>query len=370
MPKQKRHKTQYPGVYYIVGESAITGRKEKIYYIRYPNLKGKTIEEKAGRQHRNRMTPAKASYLRAEKINGKEPSNNEKRSNSENKWTIEKLWQHYKENKHKLKGMVTDENRFQNHILPIFGKKEPSEISPIDIDLFRIKLLKNRKEGTVKNILELLRRIINYGAKKHLYPQLNFTIELPKPNNKKTEDLNPDQLRSLWSAIGEDSNIQAANLMKMALFTGMRRSELFNLKWLDVKFEHGFIYIRDPKGGQDQKIPLNDMARKLLGEHLRTDSPYVFPGRGGRKRVDINKQVNRIKKRAGLPKDFRPLHGLRHVYASMIASSGRVDMFQLQKLLTHKSPEMTQRYAHLRDEALKRASVAVSEVLQHAINED
>ena len=57
-----------------------------------------------------------------------------------------------------------------------------------------------------------------------------------------------------------------------------------------------------------------------------------------------------------LPKDFRPLHGLRHVYASMLASSGQVDMYTLQKLLTHKDPKMTQRYAHLRDDALKRAS--------------
>jgi integrase len=40
----------------------------------------------------------------------------------------------------------------------------------------------------------------------------------------------------------------------------------------------------------------------------------------------------------------------------MLASSGKVDMYTLQKLLTHKSPQMTQRYAHLRDEALKRAS--------------
>ncbi len=73
-------------------------------------------------------------------------------------------------------------------------------------------------------------------------------------------------------------------------------------------------------------------------------------------RAYINKQVIRIKERAGLPKNFRALHGLRHVYASTLASSGQVDMYTLQKLLTHKSPSMTQRYAHLRDEALKNAS--------------
>lgn len=54
--------------------------------------------------------------------------------------------------------------------------------------------------------------------------------------------------------------------------------------------------------------------------------------------------------------DFRPLHGLRHAYASFLASSGKVDLYTLQKLLTHSSPQMTQRYAHLADEALQRAA--------------
>jgi integrase len=156
--------------------------------------------------------------------------------------------------------------------------------------------------------------------------------------------------------------------MRLALFTGMRRGELFKLKWNDIDFERGFIHIRDPKGGPDQKIPLNEAARQLLENHPRTDSPYIFPGRYGGQRTDVKKAVNRIKKRAGLPKDFRPLHGLRHVYASMLASSGKVDMYTLQKLLTHKSPQMTQRYAHLRDEALRRAADLAGELIQEAVS--
>jgi site-specific recombinase XerD len=57
-------------------------------------------------------------------------------------------------------------------------------------------------------------------------------------------------------------------------------------------------------------------------------------------------------------------HGLRHVYASHLASSGKVDLYTLQKLLTHKSPLMTQRYAHLRNEALMDASNVISEIIK------
>jgi integrase len=155
--------------------------------------------------------------------------------------------------------------------------------------------------------------------------------------------------------------------MRLALFTGMRRGEMFKLRWSDIDFDRGFILLRDPKGGTDQRVPLNDEARKLFETHPRTKgTPLVFPGRGGRQLQNIRYQVNSIKEAAGLPKEFRALHGLRHVYASMLASSGRVDLYQLQRLLTHKTPRMTQRYAHLRDEALKAASAVAGDIISEA----
>ena len=74
--------------------------------------------------------------------------------------------------------------------------------------------------------------------------------------------------------------------------------------------------------------------------------------------------MKRIKEKAELPKDFRMFHGLRHVFASMLASSGEVDLYTLQTLLTHKSPMMTQRYAHLRDNSLMHASNVISRLMR------
>ncbi len=376
MPKQKRFKTKYIGVYFIKGTSVANRKPELIYYIAY-RKNGKLIEEKAGRQFQEDMTPAKAARLRTLKINGEILSNQEQREfektqkrEKENKWTINRLWGEYKIAKPHNKGLKTDEYRFNDHIKPYLGDKEPYQLSPFDIDRIRINLLKTHRPQTIKNVLELIKRIINFGVKKQLCEGINFKIEMPKVNNLKTEDLNPMQLKSLLEAIGQEPNIFAANIMKMALYTGMRRGELFRLKWNDVDFERGFIRIIDPKGGVDQKIPLNDSTIEVLENNPRTDSEYVFPGRNGKERTTIIHSVNRIKKRAGLPKDFRPLHGLRHVFASMLASSGQVDMYTLQKLLTHKSPQMTQRYAHLRDDTLKRASNLVGELINQAISEN
>jgi integrase len=372
MPTLKRYKTKYPEVFYIMGKAAGTGKPERIYYVRYRKNR-KRIEEKAGRQFQDDMTPARAAQVRTNRIQGNELSNKERREAEKvakeadsNRWTISRLWEEYKTNNPKLKGIVTDENRYENHIKPKFGDKEPKDLIPLDVDRLRIKLLKTKAPGTVKNVLELLRRIINFGVKKQLCPGINFTIEMPQVDNEKTEDLTPKQLSSLLKAIDKDTNIQAANMMRMALFTGMRRGEMFKLKWRHVDFNRCFINIKDPKGGPDQKIPLNDDAKELLESHPRTKSQFVFPGRRGRQRTDIKHQVNRIKEDAGLPKDFRALHGLRHVYASMLASSGEVGMYTLQKLLTHKDPKMTQRYAHLRDETLRRASDVAGKIIAQA----
>jgi integrase len=217
--------------------------------------------------------------------------------------------------------------------------------------------------------LELLRRIINFGLKKKLCPGADFTIEMPQVNNERTEDLTSGQLSDLLRAIEADGHPEAGPMMKMVLFTGLRRGELFKLQWKDINYQRGFISLRDPKGGPDQKIPLNDAARDLLKAHPNT-SEYVFPGRDGKQRVDIKKPVNRIKKAAGLPKHFRALHGLRHVFASLLASSGQVDMYHLQRLLTHKSPQMTARYAHLRDSALKKASNLAGDIIKKALEKN
>jgi integrase len=213
--------------------------------------------------------------------------------------------------------------------------------------------------------MALLKRISNFGKNKRLCKGIDFKIVLPKVNNVKTEFLTEAQLKKLLDAIEKDTNPYAGPIMLTALYTGMRKGEILHLKWDDVDFEHGFIHIRGPKGGQDQKIPLNEAGREVF-EKLPRSHELIFPGIHGL-RTGIYHAIGAIKKKAGLPKDFRPLHGLRHHYASMLASSGKVDLYVLQKLLTHKSPTMTQRYAHLRDEALRKASNLAGELVNQII---
>lgn len=382
----KRFKTNYTGVFYRIGERVSGTGEEKIFYIVFKK-DGKVFEEKVGRQYADDMTPSKASRIRSARIDCRRKSRKEIREELKaaklaeaGKMTISRLWDEYYENKLDSKAIKTDKGRFHKHLLPDFGDKEPHEIIRLDIDRLRVKLLKTLKPQTVKHVFGLLKRIVNYGAARQLCKNLNFKIDTIKVDNLKTEDLDPGQLKRLLTAIKDSQDIEAANIMRLALFTGMRRGEMFNLKWSDIDFQRGFINIRDPKGGVSQKIPLNNQARHLLENHPKTQinkdtknpeySEYIFVKQDGEPFKDIKERVNKIKKAAGIPDDFRTLHGLRHTYASMLASSGQVDMYTLQKLLTHKSPVMTQRYAHLRDEALKKASALAGQIIDAAMKTD
>ena len=369
----KRQKTSYPGVFYREAERIGGTGLERVYYIVFKKA-GKVIEEKVGRQFVDDMTAARASRIRADRIEGKRLSRKEIRTRQEaqkqaeaERWTMHRLWQEYTAHR-QLKGLAQDRSRFENYIKPAWGNKEPQEIMPLEIDRLRLRILKDKAPQTLKNTLALMRRLINFGMKRRYCLDLSFHLEMPKVNNLKTEDLSPEQLTALLVAIDEDHDIQAANLMKLALCTGLRKGEMFKLKWEDIDLERGFIHLRDPKSGRDQTIPLNQAAREVLEHHPKSDSPFVFPGRGGKQRTEIRRPIDRIRKAAGLPKDFRPLHGLRHTFASMLASSGQVDLYTLQKLLTHKSAAMTQRYAHLRDDALRQASNLAGDLIGQAMN--
>lgn len=305
------------------------------------------------------------------------------------------------------KGRVNDDNRYRTHLKGPFGDKEPRELVPLDVDRLRVRMLKTgalpgrkwepdakRREGesqerraagalkaaarrearpyaigTVKSVLSLLTRIANFGVKRQLCPGLSFKVEAPKGAKQKTEDMSIEQMARYIRTCREWPDHQAGDFQLLELYTGMRRSEVRNLKWEDVDFDRGFLLLRDPKGGEDQRIPMSVAAEELLEAHPQDgENPFVFAGEkgGSRGARQIGESSRAIRDAAGLPKDFRPNHGLRHTFASHLASSGEVDLYTLQKMMTHKGPQMTQRYVHLTDAALKRGADVMGRIVAAA----
>ena len=372
----------YAGVYFVEVPRAAGYGTEKIYYIRY-RRQGKLIEEKVGGQYRDNMTAAKAASIRGLRMEGKDASNEEKRAAlraakaaEEARYSLNRLWSLFEEAKASNRTIKDDRIRFHLHIAPSLGGKSIPELTVHDIDKLRAKLEKAGKSPqTVKHVLTLVKRLLNFALHKGYIEFIpgSLHITMPTVDNKVTENLTPEQAQKLLRALDEESDQILASLVRLALFTGMRRGALLHLQWDDLDFSRGFITLRGAvaKTGKTKSIPMNDEARAILSALPRTPSPYVFPGRCNDKpRGNISPILKRVREKAGLPETFRPLHGLRHSFASWLASSGQVSMYELQKLLTHSSPQMTQRYAHLHDDALRKASGIAATLFGAAKNEE
>jgi integrase len=150
-------------------------------------------------------------------------------------------------------------------------------------------------------------------------------------------------------------------IVLVALNTGLRQGEIFNLRWTDFNFYTEQLTVRGDgaKSGQTRHIPLNSEALKVLTCRQRQVSldGYVFPGRvdGDDGRLDNVKKGWAALMKAAKLEAFR-FHDLRHTFASKLVMAG-VDLNTVRELLGHSDLKMTLRYAHLAPEH-KAAAVA------------
>ena len=155
-------------------------------------------------------TPARANAERTRRINGQGLTNNERRQaqaearrNAESRLTIARLWDLYLESKgDQLKGVVTDKNRFNLHLRKALGNKTPQELIPLDVERLLRQSAKHHEPATTRNVLELLRRITNFGVRQRRCAALDWTIEIPKQdhNSERIEVLTPEQFQNLQQA--------------------------------------------------------------------------------------------------------------------------------------------------------------------------
>lgn len=284
--------------------------------------------------------------------------------------TLNEVWAKYlpwaKEYK---KTWIDDWRNYRKHLEPRFGNKRLDSISSLDVERMKLELRKGvSKRGkpysmaTIRHQLVLLNRLYNLAKRWGLYKGDNplDRVEFPRLDNLKTEFLSDEEADRLMITLNSWPCRESAAFVKFALFTGLRRGELFKLTWDDVDFNRGLITIRSPKGGKTQTLPISPQALEVL-QSLEVRSPYVFPGKNGRQRTDFKGPWLRIRQAAGLPGNFR-FHGLRHHFASTLVSNG-MDLSIVQALLTHKDARTTQRYSHLQPGAIREAALKSGELL-------
>lgn len=130
--------------------------------------------------------------------------------------------------------------------------------------------------------------------------------------------------------------------MAFAACTGVRRGEMLSLRWLDVDRDNRRLYLRETKNGALRILPIPVAALMVLNS-----LPQGAPGEPVFAGVDpafLSVYTKRVFKRIGAPD--ASFHTLRHTAASWLVQQG-VDLYAVGQILGHKTPRMTQRYAHL-----------------------
>jgi integrase len=147
----------------------------------------------------------------------------------------------------------------------------------------------------------------------------------------------------------------------LALETGLRKSDVLNLRWSQVDLAAGFIRLTMKKTKKWAVVPISQLCREALDECRRRPvvSEFVFVTEDGRQVADITlrRAFLRAKRIAKLTRRFR-FHDLRHSAACSLASMG-VSLQVIQKILGHTSIKMTERYVRVNDSAVAEARRAL-----------
>lgn len=193
--------------------------------------------------------------------------------------------------------------------------------------------------GTIQKEVTVLKHALRLAIEWQLL-NMNAALgaKLPRVPEGRTRYLTPLELKAALDAALEWMRAPIA----LAAFTGMRRGELLGLRWLDIDLPNRRVYLRETKNGSLRVLTLNELAVQVLAS-LQQGGPgdLVFSG------VDPHRltvYTRRIFAKLGI--DGASFHSLRHTTASWLVMKG-VDLYAVGQLLGHKTPRMTQRYAHL-----------------------
>lgn len=232
-----------------------------------------------------------------------------------------------------------------------FGGKYLHEITPLMVEKFKAERIKEVSPATANRGLSCLRSILNRASAWGKFKDKNpvSSVKFFRENNGRLRFLEKEDIVKLL----ENCNDYLRPIVVVALNTGMRRGEIFNLKWHDIDFKRNIIYLLKTKGGEKREVPMNETVEDtLIKVRKHPESPYVFHGEDGKPFYNLRKSFFTACKKSDII-NFR-FHDLRHTFASQLVMSG-VDLNTVRELLGHKSLEMTLRYSHLSQDHKKRA---------------
>lgn len=229
-------------------------------------------------------------------------------------------------------------------------KKDLRYISKKDVRLFLEFLSDKNLAGNTMNTYHMAIRFLFENV---LEKRMWIDIKYSKTPRKLPEVLSKEEVKKLIDSI---KNFKHQLMICFMYSSGLRVSELINMKVKDLNLEKNFGFVRNGKGGKDRLITLSNnlipAIRKLINNENLGENDYLFQSNRGKKYSirTIQKIVDKSAKLCRIKRKIHP-HTLRHSFATHLIENG-YDVTNVQALLGHKSPETTLIYTHIASPSL------------------
>lgn len=225
------------------------------------------------------------------------------------------------------------------------ANKPASELTAQDAKLYLSELFETKSKNTIMLAAAALKFFFVEILKKDF-----ALVKMPKKDKALPEVLSQDEVRTLIDAC---DNQKSRLIVSMLYSSGLRVSELVNLKTTDVNFSEKTGWVRRGKGAKDRMFVLSEVLIKDLEAYLKDRNYiYLFSKDKPLTTRNIQKIIFGLRGRASLQKKITP-HTLRHSYATHLLEQG-TDIRTIQVLLGHSSLNTTQLYTHISADQLKK----------------
>jgi len=262
------------------------------------------------------------------------------------------------------KRSLAEDRRMARHLMDHFGRATPLRaLTSSKIAGYREQRLKagsvRRKDAhgrpaplsaaSVNRPLALLRTLLRMANREwEVLPRLPV-VTLEREPQGRVRWLEPDEEARLVDACTRSQNRDLRDIVTIALETGLRQGELMGLTWERVDFSRGVLRLERTKSGRRREVPMRDSVYRVLAARPEPQQGRIFRGafpRGAWEHALTEAGIEGL-----------TFHDTRHHFASWFVMQGG-KLQALQEILGHRSLAMTQRYAHLSPDHLRREMLA------------
>lgn len=235
--------------------------------------------------------------------------------------------------------------------------KFASHLNNDDINNFIISMANNKNDPkTIIRRISTVKSFYHFLQNENILIDETFKINLPKTKKNLPDVLSIEEVELLLDApnINKIEGLRDKAMLELMYASGLRVSELLELKLKQINFDEGLIRIKG-KGSKERIIPFGEYALYYLNEYIDKfrskreykKSQYLFISKKGDKltRQFFWRQIKKYALKSGITCNVSP-HTLRHSFATHLLESG-ADLRLVQELLGHSNIATTEIYTHV-----------------------